>query len=332
VKGLSIRHTATGIPVVRLHYSADPDRDLSWVKKERKKYTSQAHWDQEQEIAYGAGGGDLVLAMDLQVRLDEILVDLPDSLIDPDWFFGGGHDWGKTNPGPLLVLGVDFSGCIIALSECYVSHLQPFQHASLWSQLPLFNRISWIFSDPNIFNKDQAGERGEFQAISDLFVKAGIMNLAAGKAGGDLTTVEKILGMWTEGKEVMFKIRMPKLANGRWKYDFSKKVEGVYKDGCPNLVWELMNLRKARLTASQLLTQNPTESLVDQNNHGFDALKYFINSEPDQGRIGKEREWRQIVLEMKKKAPEGMVDINTLIWQRQRWEREQPKEVVKWAR
>jgi hypothetical protein len=43
--------------VVRIHYSADPDRDPAlhpdWQRTERRKYSSQGAWDREQEIMYG---------------------------------------------------------------------------------------------------------------------------------------------------------------------------------------------------------------------------------------------------------------------------------------
>ena len=65
-RGVSVRRTDKGIPVVRLHYSALPERDPElnpeWKVRERKLYTSQAAWDREQEIIDEAGGGELVFA------------------------------------------------------------------------------------------------------------------------------------------------------------------------------------------------------------------------------------------------------------------------------
>jgi len=54
MRGLTVRRTKAGIPVVRLHYSADPERNPEinpqWKEEQRKKYTSQAAWDRAQEI------------------------------------------------------------------------------------------------------------------------------------------------------------------------------------------------------------------------------------------------------------------------------------------
>ena len=55
-----MRMTREGIPVVRLHYSANPRCDQEWARKERRKYTSQAWWDLEMEIAYEAMSGQRV--------------------------------------------------------------------------------------------------------------------------------------------------------------------------------------------------------------------------------------------------------------------------------
>src|SRR5262245_8526350 len=50
-------------------------------------------------------------------------------------------------------------------------------------------------------------------------------------------------------------------------YDYSRKRFGLFPDGCPNLLWELMRTRREQLTASQLMRKNPTEAIVDKDNH-----------------------------------------------------------------
>jgi hypothetical protein len=63
-------------------------------------------------------------------------------------------------------------------------------------------------------------------------------------------------------------------------YDYSRKRFGLFVDGCPNLLWELMRTRREQLTASQLMRKNPTEAIVDKDNHLRDALKYILLSLP----------------------------------------------------
>jgi hypothetical protein len=65
-KGCSVRRTLYGQSIMRLHYSAIPERDpdtpegAAWKKRERATYSSQSAWNKEQEIDYLAQGGESV--------------------------------------------------------------------------------------------------------------------------------------------------------------------------------------------------------------------------------------------------------------------------------
>jgi len=63
-------------------------------------------------------------------------------------------------------------------------------------------------------------------------------------------------------------------------YDYSRKRFGLFPDGCPNLLWELMRTRREQLSAAQLMRKNPSEAIVDKDNHLRDALKYILLSLP----------------------------------------------------
>lgn len=65
MKGISQRTTKLGFHVLRLHYSADPDKDPATPEGKRwydeaRKGMSDARWRQEHELDYGALGGQLV--------------------------------------------------------------------------------------------------------------------------------------------------------------------------------------------------------------------------------------------------------------------------------
>src|SRR5258708_37723757 len=74
-KGVSARVTRTGNLVMRIHYSADPDRGAEWAKSERRKYSSQGAWDREQEIIHEAGGGERLVSEVLDRGEDSIGID-----------------------------------------------------------------------------------------------------------------------------------------------------------------------------------------------------------------------------------------------------------------
>jgi hypothetical protein len=63
-----------GVKVIRVHYTADPERDSRWVKQEKRKYSSQAAWAREQEIIHEAGGGQLLFDEILNRYADKIII------------------------------------------------------------------------------------------------------------------------------------------------------------------------------------------------------------------------------------------------------------------
>jgi len=82
-RGVSFRRSKGNIPVLRFHYAChperNPDRHPEWLAAERRKYTSQASWDREQEIVDEAGGGELVFADTLLNHWNKIVI------TDPAW-------------------------------------------------------------------------------------------------------------------------------------------------------------------------------------------------------------------------------------------------------
>jgi hypothetical protein len=88
--------------------------------------------------------------------------------------------------------------------------------------------------------------------------------------------MERLLDHWRDldNREPTVKIVCPE------RYDYSKRHYGVFPDGCPNLIWELMRTRREKLSASQLMRRNPSEAIVDRDNHLRDCAKYIVLSLP----------------------------------------------------
>jgi hypothetical protein len=196
--GMNVRMTKGGMAVGRLHYSADPERDPelnpAWKAKERKTYTSQAHWDREQEIVDEAGGGERVFTDVLTTHWDKIVIEDPRWQPDPEWAVGGGFDYGKTNPTALLRAHVHFDGNIIFAGEYYMPGREIWQHAPAMKWMTDFERMEAIQSDRTIFyNTSQQEQRPghapeRVKSFADLYYEAGIINLAP-FAGGDASDV-----------------------------------------------------------------------------------------------------------------------------------------------
>jgi hypothetical protein len=56
---------------------------------------------------------------------------------------------------------------------------------------------------------------------------------------------------------------------------------GLHQWDCPNLLWELMEARRVKLTATQMMSRNPSDALVQKDNHARDCAKYYIMSMPE---------------------------------------------------
>ena len=64
--------------------------------------------------------------------------------------------------------------------------------------------------------------------------------------------------------------------------NYSERPQPVRHDwDCPNLLWELMRTRRRKLTATQLMSQNQSEEIIDKDNHARDAMKYVVMSLPE---------------------------------------------------
>jgi hypothetical protein len=73
LKGIEVWDNPHGIKILRLHYSADPDKGPEWVATEKPKVTNPAFWDQEQEIDFGAMLGQKIYwAFNPEITLEKV--------------------------------------------------------------------------------------------------------------------------------------------------------------------------------------------------------------------------------------------------------------------
>jgi len=288
VKGLIEKRTPQGICVLSCHYSADPDRAKpEWKEQERRKYTSESKWQSEQEMVFGAGGGERLFA-DLLIRYGpKILIDPETSGFrpSPDWNYFGGFDSGKANPTAALIGCADFDGNIYILREYYLPGLSPKEHVPYLKQLNGFIGTQ-VFADPTIFYENQAQNDGTFKAIASLFAEEGIDNLGSAPERNELLGMERILEHWMnlDRCEPTLRIVCPKIFQ-----DIAKPRYGVHNEGCPNLLWELRRARRAELLPTQLTSRNPTEKIIDKDNHLRDCLKYMLLACPAPA----QKSWKQ---------------------------------------
>ena len=204
---------------------------------------------------------------------DKILIDPVESgfQVSPHWKRIAAFDHGKANPTAALVAAMDQDGNLYILAEYYQPGLSPRQHRPNLIMLDGFMQCEAL-ADPSIFYKSQAQSDGTFKAINDLYIQEGITNLVQAPDNSEETGMERILNhlLDLDNREPTLRIVCP-----RGLRDISKPVYGVHNEGCPNLVWELKRARREELSAGQLVRKNPTEKIVDRDNHLRDCLKYL---------------------------------------------------------
>ncbi len=287
-RGLQVRRTAGGIPVIRHHYSADPSRDPElhpeWKAKERRTYTSQASWDREQEIRDEAGGGELVFADTLITHWDKIIITDPKWRPDPRWRIEAGFDHGKTNPTALERAYIGHDGTIYFCGEYYMPGLEIWEHVPTIKRMADVRRISECYADPTIFDvtmqqgaptrPGQAQERAK--SINDIYIEHGIELFSPfGLDRSDVSFAGRLMQHWAnlDEREPSVKIVCRNYAE--------KLQPGLHNWDCPNLLWELMRTRRVKLSAQQLLSRNVSEAIVDKDSHGRDCAKYLLMSQPE---------------------------------------------------
>lgn len=286
MKGMTLRRTEGGIPVVRLHYSAHPQRDPEthpeWKAIERKLYTSQAAWDREQEIMDEAGGGELVFADTLLTWWKKIVITAPEWRPDPKWRVEAGFDHGKTNPTALERCYVDHEGTIYFCGEYYMPGLEIWQHAPNIRAMSDIVKVAACYADPTIFDMTlqqsqtpgKAPERA--RSFNELYVEQGIELFSPfAMDRSDVSFAGRVMTHWRDLEH-----REPSLKIVCRNYS-EKPQPGLHNWDCPNLLWEMMRTRRVKLTAQQLLSRNTSEAIVDKDNHARDACKYILMSHPE---------------------------------------------------
>jgi hypothetical protein len=302
--GVTLRHTAGGILVVRLHYSAHPDRNPDehpeWKAQERRTYTSQSDWDREQEIIDEAGGGELVFTDVLVTYWDKIVIEDPAWRPDPRWRVIGGFDHGKTNPTALERAYIDFEGTIYFCGEYYVPGKSVWQHAPELLSMPDVGRFEACYTDPTVFDQRTQQEKGkEPKAIAQVYAEEGVHFLTRFyRNRNDQTFAEALLAHWGDLAN-----RNPTVRIVCRNYS-DRPTPRRHDWDCPNLLWELMRTRRRKLTATQLMSQNQSEEIIDKDNHARDCCKYVVMSLPEPTKQSREdkiaeklREYREAGLD-----------------------------------
>ena len=183
-------------------------------------------------------------------------------------------------------------------------------------------KISRTFSDPSLF-PDAVSGADEFTSYQALLEKGGSLKMVKGLRGMDLAALGMIEYMWPKVGPIRYKIWCPN--------PVARQTDGIYLHGTPNLLWELMNLRRKEISPTLLEKKGNPEGLVDNKNDAFDARKYILTGGGPGEYVETAREkWLKLKAELLERTPD--LPFDSMIIYKEQFEREQQKkrEVVSW--
>ena len=267
MKGIEHYTTKMGLAAIRVHYTADPEKDPAteqgrkWFDEAVAGYVGgvlSSAWREEMEIDWDAAGGELVFPM-MQTHKDKIVVapfDVPE-----DWRLYGSFDYGHRNPASFHVYAMDYDNSVYTVWEMYGSGMGFREQARAIRSCPYYPRLCFLpIADPSIFAQNQQQDN-EVTSIAELFRRLpdnDSVVFVPGMKGGDVTAAERIKSeLWgnldTE--------------EARWK---------IFAN-CPWMIWELQKLRYSDWSATQMEFKNQREKIIDKDNHAWDDAKMFLN-------------------------------------------------------
>ncbi|KKL88732.1 hypothetical protein LCGC14_1921710, partial [marine sediment metagenome] len=237
IDGLSEKITSGRIPVLRLHYSSDPNKRPGtpagdeWILEASQGYiggTASPRWRKEMEIDYGAlGGTRLFPEWEQWVAQGQIVI----APFQPTGYrLYGSYDHGWRNPAAFHVHGINGDGQIVTLWEFYASNVPVAQTARIilgecvvlgdgrrFDGNPFAGQETFKVADPSIWAQDQPMADNTMKSIAELFRRSGVY-FTKGERGGDTMVAEWLHGhYWKDPRNPLLRITT----------------------NCPKLIWEI---------------------------------------------------------------------------------------------
>ena len=272
IPGIQTCRTKEGVRLIRVHYTADEDKDpqrdgKEWFARELVGYKGidDPRWRKEMEIDFKAMGGQLLFPY-LGFHEKSIFV--------PPFDVSGikkiaGLDYGPRSPSAFEVrckVGDDLYNVHeyyeepIGKSESEEEFKKRKGYKALCRAIlsyPDLGDVQFIFADPQLWERTQETKHG-FTTIAALFQEEGV-HLTPGRKGGDFAYYER-------------------MNNDYWA-DPDKPKYKIFKT-CVWLWYECKRLRFAEWAAASQVNRNLREEIVDRDNHAWDACKYRDMGKP----------------------------------------------------
>jgi len=249
--GLQVRRRHNGFVAIRLHYSADPNKDAAWAEQTKREMSDDQRFEREYEINFDTIAGKPVFGMwDDGVHI----VHLPDAP-PPDAALFMGTDSGWDKPASTVWIYLDGKSKHpdhYIYRENYISRMGATDYARMTLSQCGKEVYAGRWADPSIWEERQGTGTN---SVGMQFAQAGFRPAPA-------------LG------------RDDYAAVALWAQMFSNSViraRGVEPNGpcayissnCPNTIREFKNLSNSK-----------TGEKITGANHAWDGCKYVVLSNP----------------------------------------------------
>lgn len=279
--GITARFTSNGLPVLRVHYTADENKDprtpvgAIWLSEAERGYPQGIQdpgFLKEMEIQYGAMGGQLLFSLWDQYKATVVIPPFPIEH-EPGVKFYGTYDHGHIHKCAYLVHAVLPDGRKMTVWECSASRLPPKALAEIikghdvrltgdgrrFTGNPYAGREVVKVCDPQLFERRSRMGDDPFESVGDLFRDKYGIAFQKGHKGGELTVASWLIGdLWQDWERPRYQI-------------FAT---------CQQLLFELPRLRYKKITSLQARNKEQPEQLVDKDNDAWDSLCQFLRLFP----------------------------------------------------
>jgi hypothetical protein len=271
MRGISTRTTSLAFHVMRLHYSADPDKDPAtetgrqWYEQARTGM-SDARWRKEYEIDYGALSGQLVFP-----EFDPGTHVVEEFKLDPSlWTVSMACDPHPRTPHAFLWLAINREGeMVVKFSWWPESYVRSDFHATVKHYVDCVKTVE-EFLGWKVYNRvmDSAGKgmnADEERSCFDAYRDAGIYFRPAKKnrdlSGFDLIAEALRPTSFVIGNERKVKPRLTIMI------------------GNDELVWQISHLRFSEWRGN-VTDKDPPEKPQEKRRHLVDCLAYALLDRP----------------------------------------------------
>lgn len=283
--GMQAWHTQHGIRILRLHYSADPEKTPEWAAGQKAAMTNPADYEQEYEINFSAKMGTLIYQLHDEATFEHSFP------IPADWTRYFGLDPHPVVPHASLWVAVDKWGDAWVYRELWPSKVngQPGnvpENDNRFSIKQYVETVQWLESADNPENHGKPEEI--FRRVIDYAARSMGQGMTDDNPTYNFQQRFEELGQWRfedcikdlnagySSVNEWLKPRDVEQADGTFK---PKSKLHIFQDRCPELIHELKNNRFQQLTPLLADRQDPTGKPIAKRNHLTDCLRYLCMSE-----------------------------------------------------